>query len=291
VVLEVERLVIEPIDSLLSAPLDVDATIVTAPDGFHLKLTMRDAGEPRSRELTAPTCAELGGAAALVMALTIDPTLLTKPRPAPGGGAPGQPPAAPAPSMPPPPAAPWQPGTVPQPPPERPTPDPTWVTALGVSLTGWIWPNPVSGPALLGAVEHHRLRAELVLSTSTADWQDDSSSGAAYLRTWVAALRGCWLATTQSLGLGPCVGYQVGALRGDGAGVAVTHSPTLLWLAPSVGGVARLRVRPSAELLLEADALKPLVQNGFELAGKPIYRFRTSSFAAVAGVFLGIVWP
>jgi hypothetical protein len=55
--------------------------------------------------------------------------------------------------------------------------------------------------------------------------------------------------------------------------------------------VARLRVRPNAELLLEADALKPLLENRFDLAGEPIYRFHSNSFAAVAGVFLGIVWP
>jgi hypothetical protein len=65
----------------------------------------------------------------------------------------------------------------------------------------------------------------------------------------------------------------------------------LPWLAPSLGVVARLRVRPNAEVVLEADALKPLIHNGFELAGQQIYRFRPSSFAAVAGVFLSAVWP
>jgi hypothetical protein len=65
----------------------------------------------------------------------------------------------------------------------------------------------------------------------------------------------------------------------------------LLWLAPSLGGVARLRVRPNAELVIEADVLKPLKQNGFKLADETIYQFRPGSFAAVAGVFVGIVWP
>jgi hypothetical protein len=290
VVHEVERLVVEPIDSLLSAPLDVSATVTSGPEGFRLTLSMRDAGEPRSRELAATTCPELAGAAALVIALTIDPTLLTKPRPAPAlGGAPSL--APPAPALQPAPVAPFTPAPAPAPPPERPPRDPTWVTALGVSLTGWIWPKVATGPAFLGGVEHHRLRAELVLSSSAADWQDPHSSGGAFLRTWVAALRGCWLGTSGSLGLGPCVGYQVGALHGNGRGVTKPDSATLLWLAPSLGGVARLRVRPNAEVFLEADALKPLVQNGFELAGKSIYRFRPSSFAAGAGVFLGIVWP
>jgi hypothetical protein len=288
--LEVERLVIEPIDSLLSAPLDVDATILTVPGGFQLRLTMRDTGEPRSRELAAPTCAELAGAAALVMALTIDPTLLTKPRPAP---APSLAAPAPASSMPPPPAAPWQPVPVPAPPPvrERATPDTTWVTALGASLAVGFWPKVASGPSLLGAVEHRSVRAELSLSTSTAEWQSDSSSRAASFRSWVAAARGCWLGTRSAVGVGPCAGFELGALHGVGAGVTRPHSATLPWLAPSLGVVARLRVRPNAEVLLEADGLKPLIHNGFDLAGQTIYRFRPSSVAAVAGLFLGVVWP
>jgi hypothetical protein len=295
VVAEIERLVTVPIDSLLQTLLSVNAVVATIPAGFKLTLTTSVAGEPRSRELSAPTCTELTGAAALVIALTIDPELFTKPPPTAAlgdvGPSPGSPTPAPVVVAQPSASAGVPPGPPPPRVPERQSPDTTFVTGLGLSATIGIWPSPVTGPILLGAVEHRSVRAELGLGTSSGDWQSDKTGGAASSRSYIAAPRGCWLATGSTLGVGPCAGLEIGALHGQGAGVAQKHSATLLWVAPSLGGVARWRVRQNAELVLEADALKPLVPNGFSLAGQPIYRFRDKSLAASLGVSLGVVWP
>ena len=75
VVHEVDELVA---NSATNSPIVALVVVESERDGFALTLVVHDAEGSHDRRLEAPTCDELGHAAALIVDLAIDPTLLTK---------------------------------------------------------------------------------------------------------------------------------------------------------------------------------------------------------------------
>lgn len=82
------------------APLTARAAVdLPAPSDYRLRISIDRASEERPREIHAPTCAELGDAAALILALAIDPVAVaaTPSRSSPQSAAAPPPPPAPRP--------------------------------------------------------------------------------------------------------------------------------------------------------------------------------------------------
>jgi RNA polymerase sigma-70 factor (ECF subfamily) len=75
---EVQRL-LGDVETPATGKVDAAAHVGITPGGFELRLTLQQNHEVRERTLQAPTCQELGRAAALVLALAVNPALQQEP--------------------------------------------------------------------------------------------------------------------------------------------------------------------------------------------------------------------
>lgn len=294
---EVQELIADSAGAPRVAAIEASGVVANDPGGFALILTLREAEAQRSRHIGAPSCEELAHAAALIVAIAIDPTILERradtnnsgPAPVAGSTAsrsvhcrltdlPLQSSAprltcpkveitAPAPTIP-----------NPAPAPSIPSPALTlplfWRFGFGSFVAVNALPNANLGMNLLGAIQGKHARLEVAASALSAnvDSKQFPNSRNASFSLYRLAPRGCWLVAGPSWAAGPCVGAEVGLLSGKGSGVDYTHRRQSPWLASSFGGMVELHLSSSALLLFTADLGVPWLRQPFELAGEQLYR-------------------
>lgn len=207
-------------------------------------LVVRQAdGTTESREVAGPDCSEVATVLALATALAIDPqaSLAPAPEPAPSEKPP-EPPKAPEPhpDVPPEPAEPTEPGGV-----ERRAP---FTAVLGPTLEGGITPRIAYGgsagfgwraahadnPISAVDVELTVLRSpkHLVGATPPATGGGSASFQLVYAAPTLCSVVLAWQDVS---GIAPCVGAELGAVTGWGAGLPHSSTRSRAWAAFDLG--------------------------------------------------------
>lgn len=211
--------------------------------GFVAQLRLKTSRGTQERELSHRDCAELTEAAALIVALAIDPRLVLPEKPK---AEPPPPPAAPAPAgePAPPPSEP-----VADPPVVAPPPPPALVTAVvrqrereprsepkplrfSLSALGLFGSSVLPGAgigagaqAALGP-ERFRLALQGAYWLSRFHAMDSVDGPGVELGTWSIALKGCGLPRTGDVAVALCFGPVVGDMYGTGSG-GLTNARTV----------------------------------------------------------------
>lgn len=259
-----------------AAPVRARATIVADPAGSTLVLDIDGlpTGAGR-RELTAADCDELTDAAALLLALAIDPAAAV---------------AAPEPVTPPPLAV-AAPPTRPAPRGSPPTPRaPVTSIALrpelGLSL-GAPAPAGLYAGGALGVVRR-RWRIELagrhhvVSRGSLAAIASDAALRASL--TTVSA-RGCATRSWTSMALHGCAGVVGGVMIGRGSGLPGAQRSAKPYLAASVAIATTWRIHDRVGLWIEAALTPVIVRPGYAVStvAGPRRVYRTAAIAGAVG--------
>ncbi|WP_437784388.1 hypothetical protein [Sorangium sp. So ce1097] len=281
---------------------------------WDLRLTTTLGEATSSRDLHGETCAELASAAALIIALALDPEAAAR---APMGAAPGAGPGADA-------GAGALPDAGPGAPDGAAAPD---ARAAGAPPAASSPPPPDAGrpaaPAGVGAPREARLalrgalRAFGVLDASAlpavapgAGLAAGALLGAvraevsgAYFGAqkalvpatpmggdvWLAsgALRLCYASRHKDLEIGPCAGLEAGVMSATGFGVTSPGSNRALWLAPQLGALATYALSDKLRVPLAVEVLFPVVRDEFVLVGiGSVHRIPAVTVRAALGVEL-----
>ena len=229
----------------LERPLAVDALVEQLPDAtWRLELTLGDTSP--TRRVAASSCDELGDAAALLIALSIDPTLdpsasaSTAPATALEPAAPLEPlpassePAAPSPTAP-----------VPE---QRATEAEPWQLRLGAGLALWARRLPGLAPGAQGHVSLGRGRASLSLDLGFFPPQHAGIAGSeAGGELWLASA-GPKLGYAIVLGAAsvtPRLGAELQLLQGSGSGVENPSSAQAVLVGVEAGARVSLELAKS----------------------------------------------
>jgi len=229
------------------------------PKGWSVDLTLEIEATTSTRRLEAESCRAAVDAAALVIALAIDPDAIARlpEEPAPPEPAPPAPVPPPAPSPP------------PQQPPAAPRSSPLEITGgLGVGLAAGLL------PALTGAA---RLSAELGRNAWAVGlgghyaWPVDvtvEADAGATLQAWGLDARACYVLRTGRPGLAFdfCATGHAGAMHGRGSGDAISAERGVApWVAagPTLG--LRWLSRAHVGVFTRIDALAHILRPSFVL--------------------------
>ena len=271
------------IDHLLGAsesqrrapPVEAEAVVLATKGGFELELTLQQAGEARSRSVAAPTCEELSRAAALVVALAVDPSISEPARTdAPSSASfpsPCPPLESPTPSPAPVAACPKCPAC--RPPVRQPSLAPPWRVALvaGVSATyGELprsWPRPLLGVGYSRG--HHWFEISLGAAFSTS--QKLGGPRVATFTHWFSVPRYCLETPLARWRMGGCGSAELGVIHASGFGVTQPLSRREWWVAAGLGLQAQAQLTSGTHLLLGADLLLAVTRPRFVLAGTPVH--------------------
>ncbi len=309
---EVDELIADSAGAARVTPIVASGVVASDPGGYALTLTLREVEAQRSRHIGAPSCEELAHAAALIVAIAIDPTILERRADTNNAGpaqVAGTAPSrsvhcrltdlplqssaprltcpkieipAPPPTIPSPAPAPTVPGSTPH--------SPSFFRfGFGSFVAVNVLPNVNLGMNLLGAIQGKHARLEVAASalSSDVDSKQFPNSRNASFSLYRLAPRGCGLIAGASWAAGPCVGMEVGLLSGKGSGVDYPHTRRSPWLASSFGGMFELYLSSSSLLLFTADLGVPWLRQPFELAGEQLYRpYLSGSF----GINLAAGW-
>lgn len=290
-------------------PFALVATALVSADaeGYRLLLSLRDSGPQRVRHIGAPTCDELGHAAALIIALALDPSSLTlqsaqtpdqsslderlsaanhchcrlrelplpieQPvltKPAPSGST----------------YATSQVRATPQPP-QQP-PKPYWRAGLSAIASFGRLPGLIPALGAFGAAQGQLVRAELSATFMSTDVASQKQNRFARFDFGYVALRVCALLISRPVAVGPCAGMELGVLAGQGHGVARSYQTRSTWLAATGGAVLELPLASSTFLALTAEVAAPLIKDTFVLAGETLFAVKPSGGISVS---LGAGWP
>jgi hypothetical protein len=285
---------VEQIEALLGRPLgqvgdpDLEVVGVIATEAADLVLVLEfRLPVARVRELRASSCTELQDAAAVVLAVTIDPLV-------PLAETPTRPPEA-------------EPATEPEPEPEpesEPEPEPVEPSssaptsrrtgrelALALRISGGIQyralPTIAGGPSLALVVWRRALRVELVGAwwlTGTSHVDAAPEVGATLSLGWVAP-RVCGVASAGRVAFPLCAGIELGGMRAAAFGTADARTRTLAWIAPDFGGAVRVELSRPVALWFGLDGVIPLVRQIFTVAGLgEIHRTPPFVFQALLGL-------
>lgn len=250
--------------------VDATARISAVKGGFELEIALGQDDQLRTRRLAAPHCEELAHAAALIVALAVDPSLTTA-----GGDKLSEVVAAPCPA---PPAA--TKATPPGPAPRCPvcpgcaalTPD--WHTAVLLAVSSSYGELPRTLPRVsIGAAyraDPHWL--ELSLSGAFASTGFRSDGRGASFWQWYATPRYCVQARFGTTRVGPCASTEVGLIKAAGFGVEQPRTQRTWWVAPGLGLQADWRLRSGVQLLVGGDLLIAATRTRFELDSKQLFR-------------------
>jgi hypothetical protein len=208
-----------------------------AESGFSLLLATELDGESGERTLTNTSCQSLGDAAALMLALILNPDLSRTS------------PAVPS-----------------QPPPSREAKGDkhpshlSWLLGAQGGLQAGVLQDLSSVFALSLGVASGRLSLRLLPSVTLP--QEISAEGSPGIggRVWAggAALLGCWATAVGRGVLAPCLGFEVAMQKGNGRGVLQPRAETNYWSSAELAGMAGYRVSDSVTLQLSAVGLLPL---------------------------------
>lgn len=301
---EIAELTAVSANSRQVTPIVAHAIVAKDAAGFAMTLVLRNAGVERSRHIGAPTCEELGHAAALIVALAVDPTLLERRT---GNGESNETNFRNA--------CHCRLTELPQPPPtqpiviQRPCPpqvviaptqtqiNPTsraplfWRLGVGVIASYRTLPGTNFGTSVMGGFLAQRVRFDVAASMLSTTAYASTPGRSADLALYRLAPRACWLfAGTNSWGVGPCASVELGLLFGKGhAADLTTRELRGLSVASAFGGAAELRLSSSTLLSISAELGIPWQRgDGFQLGGETVYQARPSGTLGV-GFLAG--WP
>lgn len=245
---------------------------------FALEMRIWQADRPAYRRLRATSCRELSDAAALLLALLVDPALQVETEAAPVS----RPPRAPraqqrrAPS---------------EPVPRRSEPGPVW-GASGRAVLDWAaLPGPAPGLSAAASTELHRLRLELggvwlpLARHVVRDAAGEAEKGGKF--SLVAASTRLCHALFVSPRLSACAVGELGAIRAWGFGTIEDRRRSVVWAAAGPGLTGALPLATSAALTAGADLLFALNRPRFELDNVGlVHRPAVAGFRLTAGVEL-----
>lgn len=255
-VARIEGLLGRPLGQPGDPELEVVGRVEADPDGLRLVLEFTRPVE-RVRELHGKTCGELRDAAAVVLAVTIDPLVpLEEPEPE----------STPEPEPEPTPEPEPQPTLEPTPPRKEPI-ELRLRFAGGVQYRALPW--VAGGPSLALGLRWRALRAELVGAwwlTRAARFEQQPEVGATISLGWVAA-RACGVPTTARVAFPLCAGVELGGVRAVPFGIAAARARTLPWIAAELGGALVVALPGPLALWIGVDGVIPLVRPGFTIAG------------------------
>ncbi len=274
--------------STVDSTIAVEATVDHDADGWHLR-TRFEAGPDRSGERTfhAPACPTIANAAALAIAIAVDPTVLDRLTAAPTQSSPppGEDPG-PEPTT-----AAVEPALVPEPLPEDPPlgpieaidagsgagdriraetgPEIRGVVAVGGLLDGVALPGPGGGIALTGGIIQGLWRAEIVgtyrFGTERAS-PVRADAGGRFSR-WTAGVRACAVPVVGPVELPACVGADAGQTIGGGYGVPVTQVATRPWFAVLAAAGIAWPIVPRIALFARGTLAVPVLRHEFVIRG------------------------
>jgi hypothetical protein len=233
------------------------------------------AGRSGRRSIEAASCQDLADATALILALTIDPDVVTtRPtRPEPPTALPPLP-AAPPPSVP----------TVARPaPPKQPRPADF---LFGVQVQGSQGTLPSVDAGLGGSVGVVGRRYRVELRAAYGLRRDQTANAATLPGAYgqfnflAGTLAGCFRLGQQALAFGPCVDAEVGVVSAHGFGASQGFPANKPWLAIGAGGYVAISLRSRWSIPLHLDVLAPLVRPEFVFKNVPSRVFQ----APVVGV-------
>jgi hypothetical protein len=291
VVLETERLLGASTAAPLAVPIEAEAQVAAGKRGFELLLRVGPIGHTRARSLAAPRCEELAHAAALVVALAVDPALSLASADGTGGPPATVPPVCPEPAVLPAPAAcpvcSRSPAPPPPPPPSRAAPTPAWHVAVvaGASVAYGELPRSLPRANLGVAYRAQSYWLELSAGAAFASSERLARGRVATFAHWYGAPRFCVEPDLGWARLGGCAVAELGVLKASGFGVTSPQTQRDWWVAPGVGVQLSRRLASGAELVLGADVLLAAVRPRFELASEPIFR----SHLVIPGLRLAVV--
>ena len=296
VIREIDGLVANSAPSTPNTTIAANASVESDHGGFTLTLIVRDVEGSHGRRLEAPTCEELGHAAALIVALAIDPALLaTQSIP---NGTTSFTPTGPS----------VRPNTtqLPNPPPgptptaaraESPTPiaapdagkDPLfWRLGLSAFASYNTLPGINLGTGLFGAIQTRGMRLELDASSLSANARLERSPRlSATFALYRIAPRICWLVTEKSWSAGPCASIELGRISGSGFGATSNHDVKELWLGSTLGALLEVRIASSTLLGVFAEIENSWKSVEFDLAGEKLFQ---TGVSGRFGVSLAAGW-
>lgn len=262
-----------------------DAAVASVADGFALTLSLRDAETTRHRTIKAPTCEELGRAAALIVAIAVDPTVLERHELAQadaagisaksreqGGchcrltdlplGISATPRCPPEPVC----ASPRTPEDLQ---PEQPL---RYRFGFGAKATVKALPQPSVGPSALVAYQVQSLRVQLTgdYQSAQAKSQEHRERGGDFKLLRLAPSV-CWLVAGTAWAAGPCAVVEGGVLTAKGFGLLSTGRQNAPWFASGLGALAEIRVTPQAYLTVTGELGLPWAADKFTLAGEALF--------------------
>jgi len=261
------------------------ATVVAvdADDSFDLNVTLDIDGVRHPRQLTAPNCADLGRATALLIAVLVDPVTSGRQaiRAAAAAPEPVQPPATPMPPVL---------REVPVPPPQAETPTPApeapgprepgpaaarWKGVGRLGMGAAVGVLPAAGFAIEGALgaqlRWFRAEAGVVYRTPRQVPHPTAEDVDGNFQMVSGTARACGVPGRPGLAIPLCLETEVGGIRGEGSGPAV-QSPNPGW-APWAGigvsaALAWMRT-PNLGFWIGAAGLASLVRPTFVVGDVP----------------------
>jgi hypothetical protein len=246
--------------------------ITEEPEAFVGRVSIVDSvGGVVERVVSAPTCAEVSLALALISSIALHDLPMAMPPPKPS--------AAP----------------VPAPVPERAPHAIQWSLGATLGIHTAVAPGvtPTLGIAASASSAHAwgspEARIELLMTSGRTDSVGEGAApmGEAQFNWYGGRLSGCPvqlnIATTT---FGPCVLAEVGALRGKGLSSVGQVTRTGWWLAP--GALLNWVWRPSPlQVRLAAGLVRPLAQDSFKFSPGPTV-FRPPNLGGLAQLEVGL---
>lgn len=308
VVAEVERLLAARTKP--SSPVTASASITRGAGDYHLRIVVETPSGGRQRLLAAPTCAELADAAALILAIAINPSAVTE-QPAPPRDAGAGNDAGPSPDA----GAAGDAGN-----PNdagAPAASPSAVASAAPTARASATPSgTANAPALVeprssAGPEPIALRAVAAVDLDQGTFRGATPSfraGLSFVRaplrlelagmfTWGGRIpaptlpdaggemwrAGGSLAACVERALdgaaprgprgGLCLGFEAGALRATSYGVLSPDQVTVPWLAPSIGALARWPLAKRFALRFDVGVAAPIVEPAFRILGVGIVHY------------------
>ena len=286
------------------ASIHAEAAVDKSGDGHRLRVILRGDKTPRVRELTAPTCEELGDAAALILALAIDPSAVASapPRaPESDAGAPSPPPstadagvAKKEPSAPPkdPPRPPPRRAAAAEGPPEAPKSLRTHAQ-IGLEIGAFRGAVPRAQVGLAFAAPPLRLEVAGMFAWGGRITAPSVPTAGGEL--WLAggSLSGCFERALEGDAGGPsaalCAFFEAAAVRAASFGVTSPDRAAAPWIAPGAQLLVRWPFTRRAALRLDVALAIPVVELSFNIEGLGlVHRIGAVSGRSGLGVELDI---
>jgi hypothetical protein len=273
-----EALLGGPIEPRLSRPLGARGTVTRTGDSFALDLATIDGELRGERHLAAPTCQELAAAAALIVALAVDPKAVAARGNATesegGATTPAAPPESATASNPPPPAAnaapvPTSPVATNRAPRTAPGPGIRVMGFTEAALAGDVGtlPGPSIGPSLSGGVGLGRFRVRLGASYFVPRFAEaapvvDKGTRGGDVSLFAVNLAGCYAVfTPRALELGVCAMVEGGALFAAGSGFDHSKDATTPWLGAGGSTEMTIPVTHALTVRVAVGAIAPFARS------------------------------